>query len=118
MDISPNALDLLLKYDWPGNVRELRHNIERACFIRGAGMLECEHFKQIEEKMKQVDVQKTETALSDGEIMPLEQARAYAEIEEIKKALLLSKGNKSQAAKLLGVDRTILYDKIKKYEIQ
>ena len=39
-------------------------------------------------------------------------------ISEIKKALLLSKGNKSQAAKLLGVDRTILYDKMKKYEIQ
>lgn len=118
VDISPKALDLLLKYDWPGNVRELRHNIERACFIRGAGMLECEHFKQIEERMKQAGVQKTETSLSDGEIMPLEQARAHAEIEEIKKALLLSKGNKSQAAKLLGVDRTILYDKMKKYEIQ
>ena len=39
-------------------------------------------------------------------------------VKEIKKALLLSKGNKSQAAKLLGVDRTILYDKMKKYEIQ
>ena len=118
VDISPKALDLLIQYDWPGNVRELRHNVERACFIRGAGMLEYEHFRQIKERMSQNNVQEVETALNGPEILTLEQVRAHAEIEEIKKALLLSKGNKSQAAKLLGVDRTILYDKMKKYEIQ
>ncbi len=118
VDISPAALELLMKYDWPGNVRELRHNIERACFICGAGILEYEHFKQIELRMDSAADSNTETALSDSEVLSLEQARAYAEIEEIKKALLLAKGNKSQAAKLLGIDRTILYDKMKKYEIQ
>lgn len=118
VDISPAALELLMKYNWPGNVRELRHNIERACFICGAGILEYEHFKQIELRMDNSADSEAETALSDSEVLSLEQARAYAEIEEIKKALLLSKGNKSQAAKLLGVDRTILYDKMKKYEIQ
>lgn len=118
VDLSPKALDLLIQYDWPGNVRELRHNVERACFIRGAGMLEYEHFRQIKERMSQNNVQEVETALNGPEILTLEQVRAHAEIEEIKKALLLSKGNKSQAAKLLGVDRTILYDKMKKYEIQ
>ena len=81
-------------------------------------MLEYEHFRQIKERMSQNNVQEVETALNGPEILTLEQVRAHAEIEEIKKALLLSKGNKSQAAKLLGVDRTILYDKMKKYEIQ
>ena len=47
----------------------------------------------------------------------LDEARAFAEIEEIKKALERTKGNKSQAAKLLKIDRTILYDKMKKYNI-
>ena len=118
VDISPKALDLLIQYDWPGNVRELRHNVERASFIRGSGMVEYEPFRQIKERMSQINVQEVETAINGPEILRLEQVRAHAEIEEIKKALLLSKGNKSQAAKLLGVDRTILYDKMKKYEIQ
>ena len=64
VDISPKALDLLIQYDWPGNVRELRHNVERACFIRGAGMLEYEHFRQIKERMSQNNVQEVETALN------------------------------------------------------
>ena len=51
------------------------------------------------------------------EIIPLEEARKLAEIEQIQRALRIAGGNKTLAAKYLQIDRTVLYDKIKRYKI-
>ena len=110
-------MKLLMKYDWPGNVRELQHVIEHACFRVGAGILEMNHFKHLEERIEESRQHKEETADNDDKIMSLDEVKALAEKKEIKKVLMQTKGNKSQAAKLLKIDRTILYDKIRKYDI-
>ncbi|MBR4410996.1 MAG: sigma 54-interacting transcriptional regulator [Firmicutes bacterium] len=119
VDISASALELLESYDWPGNVRELRHIVEHACFLLGAGILEREHFKHLELKIGSQQPQEFMSSQGQEErfFESLDEARAFAEMEEIKKALERTKGNKSQAAKLLKIDRTILYDKMKKYNI-
>jgi len=118
VDISTSAMNLLMKYDWPGNVRELQHIIEHACFMLGAGILDVQHFRTLEDRIEASKQAEAETSPSaDDTIMSLEEAKALAEINEIKKVLTQTKGNKSQAAKLLKIDRTILYDKIKKYNI-
>ena len=85
----------------------------------GAGILERDHFKHLELKIGSQITQEFVTSQDKEEhfFASLDEARAFAEIEEIKKALERTKGNKSQAAKLLKIDRTILYDKMKKYNI-
>ena len=118
--ISKDALTLLKSYDWPGNARELKHIIERACFIVGAGVLEREQFSEVEDKIlaKATDTEIFGDA-GEGilEFDSLSEAREYAEATEIKKALMKAKGNKSTAAKMLKVDRSVLYEKIRKYNL-
>ena len=117
--IDPEALELLQSYDWPGNVRELRHIVERACFVVGAGILESKHFPEVEQKVKdksnQEEIVGEEGLRSDFD--SLNDAKEYIETVEIKKALQKAKGNKSMAAKLLKIDRSVLYEKMKKYGI-
>ena len=112
------AIDLLSQYDWPGNVRELRHVVERACFMVGAGILKKDNFLDVEEKVRQHNFDREISHGRDMDFDSLSEARNYAEITEIKKALSKANGNKSLAAKILKIDRTILYDKIKKYNIE
>lgn len=117
--ISKDALNLLESYDWPGNVRELRHIIERACFIVGAGVLEREHFAEVEHKIMSKTNDSEISAQGDEpmEFESLSEAREYAEATEIRKALMKAKGNKSMAAKMLKVDRSVLYEKMRKYNL-
>lgn len=113
------ALELLKSYEWPGNVRELKHVVERACFIVGAGMLEKKHFSVVQERIL-LKSNESEIMTHDENNMnfdSLNDAKEYAETVEIKKALLKANGNKSMAAKLLKVDRSVLYEKMKKYNI-
>ena len=110
--IEAPALEQLRDYPWPGNVRELRHLLERSCFMRGAGILTKDQFF--------LQARATEgIALSSGsEVVPLYKACAQAEIAQISRALELAHGNKSTAARLLQIDRSVLYDKIKKYRLE
>lgn len=103
--VAEEALTALVNYDWPGNVRELEHTIERA-FLLGKG-----------EKIGLNDLPSQLLARS-GREAPLEEAvsRGYTlrdlEREYIKKVLETMGGNKTEAAKILGVDRTTLYRKL------
>ncbi len=118
--IDNEALCFLKHYDFPGNVRELKHIIERACFIVGAGVLEKKHFSEVEKKMAMKDT--TEIAGPAEEEFnidfdSLNDAKEFAETVAIKRALAEAKGNKSLAAKMLKVDRSVLYEKMKRYNI-
>ena len=105
--ISQNAMELLTAYDWPGNVRELQHMLERAVILSDE---RCE-----------IDMED----LSDGVLSP---ASPYVERDEpraLKNVLTLAEmeadyiqrvlssvgGNKSRAARLLGISRKNLYDR-------
>lgn len=110
--IEPSAMEKLRDYWWPGNVRELRHLLERSCFMRGAGMLTADQF------LLRSGSGEEATAPVSTEVVPLYEACAQVEREQIERALKLGQGNKSTAAKLLQIDRSVLYDKIRKYQLE
>ena len=99
-EISAGALKMLLDYDWPGNVRELENALERAIVTARTRVLAEEDFGFLPRKMEPVN----------GTLQELER-------EAIAAAIQRTKGNIKQAASALGIDRSTLYEKIKKYEI-
>lgn len=111
--ISNDVYSLFYKYEWTGNVRELLHVLERACISAGSGQLKIEHFDFLLTRMyKNSDSNKIITNDSS-----LNAVTGEVEKEKIIRALVETNGNKSAAAKLLKIDRSSLYNKIKKYNI-
>lgn len=114
--ITPEALERMEGYRWPGNVRELEHTIERIAILKGTGMITPE---DLPEKILQ-------TAKTQGVPLaeiPAEGIRFDATVEAfekqlILKALALTAGVKSTAAKLLHMNRTTLIEKIKKFQLE
>ncbi len=105
---------LFYQYAWTGNIRELKHVLERACIAAGSGYLKLEHFDFLISRMfKKTDVNNKDLL----NISSLNDVTAEVEKEKIIKTLIEAKGNKSYAAKLLNIDRSSLYNKLKKYEI-
>ena len=99
-EISAGALKMLLDYDWPGNVRELENALERAIVTARTRVLAEEDFGFLSRKMEPVN----------GTLQELER-------QAIAAAIRRTKGNIREAASALGIDRSTLYEKIKKYEI-
>lgn len=111
--ITNGAVEYLSEYNWPGNVRELEHVIERACVLENEGMLDKDKFLFLEKKkghMKTVP----QSFADDNFFLN----KSLAEKELIIEALKKSSGNKTQAANLMGISRSLLYSKIKKYNIE
>jgi len=118
--ISEAAAQILLRYHWPGNVRELRNVIRRAILL-ASDVIELEHLAVLP-----VDSTSTaaDTALR-GESAPVGSslreiaggAAAYAEQQAIRRALQVTNGNKSEAARLLRTDYKTLHLKMKQYGI-
>ena len=107
--LDPEALSILESYDWPGNIRELENCIERAfIYCRGdrIGPDDIELFG-----VKGAG----STSQKPASISSLKEVRSRAERAAIQQALEACGGNKTEAAERLGVDRSILYDKIKKF---
>jgi len=106
--IAEEALNVLLSYSWPGNVRELENAIERAVVL-GKG-----------DQLRAQDLPPQVHRGGDDE-RPL--IPAHLTLEEIEKlaiaqALRLTGGNKSEAAERLGIHRTSIYDKMRRYGIE
>lgn len=113
--IHQDVFDLFYQYTWPGNVRELEHVIERAAVTcRDTCLTKTDFRFFIEKKHRQamISEQKSDTGLT------LRSQTQKTEKEVILQALRQTGGNKSKAAQLLGIDRSRLYSKIKKYGIQ
>jgi len=105
--ISEEAMNVLLSYSWPGNVRELENAIERG-LVLGQG-----------DRLQSQDLPPQVHRRADDE-HPL--VPAHLSLEEMEKlaiaqALRLTGGNKSEAAERLGIHRTSLYDKMRRYGI-
>jgi len=106
--ISQNAVNELLAYDWPGNVRELENVIERAVAL-GTGL-----------RVETADLPNSlhsftrERMPGDSEIVHL----AELERRAIMRALRETKGDKLDAARQLGIGKTTLYRKLKRYHMQ
>jgi len=102
-DIDPEAVDQLMHYDWPGNVRELENVIERAVILAAGG-------ETIGLTHLPLSSRSTPQAVSPGEELNLERL----ERQSILQALQKSGGNKSGAARLLGITRRTLYSRMER----
>ena len=98
--LSKGALRLLMEYDFPGNVRELENIIEHACILAQEGDIQVQHLP--------VRVQKAFEKKNDSPVV-------LSEAKEIEKALQINGYNREETAKYLGISRTTLWRKMKKY---
>lgn len=109
-NVSPEAMEILMKYDWPGNVRELENVIERAAIL-------CK-----DDTIRPPDLSLPLRASFSrspengdiGTLIPMKEI----EHKHIVGVLRTLKGNKAEAAKILGISLKTLYTKIQQYQIQ
>lgn len=121
LGMDKEVLEILKSYDWPGNIRELKHIVERLSFINKDRMITKKDCDFVLKKIFQNQLQSiTENYSSHSQNVTniLKKKNDMEEITLIINILKESKGNKSQAAKKLGIDRSLLYYKMKKYNIQ
>lgn len=124
-EISDDALSYLTDYDWPGNVRELQNMIERAMACSQGERLEIGHFRRFspehgifgEKIYRGIDSSFPDLHEEKNEIRSLSEQKAESEKEAIRYALKACGGNKSRAARMLNISRTLLYKKLEKYGI-
>lgn len=107
---TPKAMDQLIRYDWPGNVRELMNAIERAVVLARTDYLDDQDFSILQPLLQQ-----PVPVLSDFENIDIP-------LDEVEKAAILRMlgsvaGNKSEAARRLGITRKTLHKKLKKYGV-
>lgn len=115
--ISEEALDALMEYHWPGNVRELENTIHRA-IIQARGSVIMPHYVQFigAPGKREGDADEAiEDRVAAGDT--LKTLVAATERHAIEAALRQANGNRSQAAKQLGINRGLLYAKIREYDL-
>jgi two-component system response regulator HydG len=105
---TPQAMDRLVKYPWPGNVREIMNTIESAVVLSTSPFLTEEDLPIIRED--QGDVAPTSGVVMDLSLDEIERAT-------ILKTLETMQGNKSEAARKLGITRATLHKKLKRYGV-
>lgn len=106
--VDPGVEEILLLHDWPGNVRELQNVLERAVTFAEHGTVTVE---DLPEYLLEATNHRGAITLSSPKKM-----YQSAELLAIKQALKEAKGNKTKTAELLGISRSGLYKKMKKYE--
>jgi DNA-binding NtrC family response regulator len=103
--ISEEAMRILTGYDWPGNVRELENVVQRAVVM-------CHSARIMPEDLDVRIVQREEPLFGEGELVPLKEALKRGERRLILAGLQACGGNRKEAARRLGINRTTLYNKM------
>lgn len=108
--VDENTIKIMKNYHWPGNVRELRNVLERAMNFSYGNTILPNHLPEriLANSRLEIDLE---------EIQPLHEVVAKAEEEAIVNALKKTRGNKTEAARKLGIHRTALYKKLNKYKL-
>jgi DNA-binding NtrC family response regulator len=114
--IEPGAMDALRQYDWPGNLRELRNVIERAVILAGDEPIGLEEIHIPARRFRDVPLSIGPAHLGAGTLGDPQTLFDHEE-QMIRQALEKSGGNKSKAARLLGITRRALYGRLEKYGI-
>lgn len=124
-ELSPEALDVLMKYNWPGNIRELRNTIERSVVISEGETIFKEALTSRLTSEYPVDRNNTSSSIDD-----LDDAHAATVVGDMKEivsgyekdlivnALKKAQWNQTKASEILNVPRRTLVSKIKKYKIK
>jgi len=108
---TPDAIDLLMRYNWPGNIRELENVVERAVIMSRAEFISLDALP--------ISLRSSDTDSNDSG----EEVFAGRPIKEVEKELIIktlerTDNNITRAAELLGISRRTLHNKIKEYEIK
>ncbi len=108
-ELTPDAMNLLMAYDWPGNVRELRNAIERMIVLARA------------DKLTVRDV--PGTIRGGADLTKISVVRTNMTVEEAEKELIIQAlkdtgGNRTAAAKKIGISRRTLHRKLKQFNLQ
>ena len=109
---TPKAMDRLIRHDWPGNVRELMNAVERGVVLTRTEYLDVQDFAVMENASQ-----------SPAEAVPIFDGEENNQsLEAVEKAAVLRMleavdGNKSEAARRLGITRKTLHKKLKKYGV-
>jgi len=102
--LTESGLKTMEQYTWPGNVRQLQHLMERLTILAPSG--------RIDEQAVKGAIEATEPREQSGETL------AGTEMEQIRRVLAATGGNKSRAAKILGIERKTLYRKLERMGLQ
>jgi len=112
-NISEKALELLQSYHWPGNVRELENLLERAinlATLKRATKLDIDHFPSLLAGVSEIPLEEMNQQTLADNIEKMEK-------DLIERMLKTTNNNKSQAAKLLGINKSVFYRKLRKYDL-
>lgn len=115
--IDEEALFMLSKREWKGNVRELEHFVEHASIVEKGSSISAATIAKILPEYANNPYQSPLSA-AESDSTDLEIAVTDFESAHIRKVLLIAKDNRVKAARLLGISRSVLYEKLKKYNIE
>jgi two-component system, NtrC family, response regulator HydG len=113
-EFSPAAMDALLTYDWPGNIRELQNVVERAVILCSGN--------QVKEEDIRLTALRTPRSDSSMPVMDLP-VRGDVTLEKLEQEHILAtlertNGNKTRTAQILGIERSTLDRKLKRYKVR
>lgn len=114
-EISEESVKLLKNYNWPGNVRELENTIERAVLLNRTDKIEKSDFP---EKLFESNNSMSDNIKSDNSDIPLNPTLESIEKAYIHFVMTQAGGNKTKAAKILGIDPSTLYRKLDRYNLK
>ncbi len=106
--IHPDTMRVLMDYTWPGNVRQLENAIERATLVSQGSEIRLEHFP---DSIRNV-------AAGASIVEKKETAKRQLERDAVREALRRSGGNRTEAAKLLRISRSSLYNRLRELNIE
>ena len=112
--VSDETWEALARHPWPGNVRELENAVRRAIAMAGASTeLKAEHLVVAGPKIRHAE------ALDEGPVeRPLREVVRAAEARHIRRVLAHTRGHRANAAKILGISRKNLWEKMRELEIR
>ncbi|MBI5686111.1 MAG: sigma-54-dependent Fis family transcriptional regulator [Verrucomicrobia bacterium] len=115
-EITPEAMNALLLYQWPGNVRELRTAIERAVVLARGDKITARDLPPAVGAMVQ-------SAHEQGAVPPEQLAKSSLTLDEVERLMIINalkatEGNRSEAARRLGISRRTLHRKLHDYKLE
>ena len=130
MELSAEVIERFMQHSWPGNIRELENVLERSINVLDGKMIKLSHLplylrdRVMEDSVgsdNRFNLEVVPSLISSSDpisIQPLKRTLAQVEKQAIEHALVVTKGNKLEAAKLLEIGKTSFYDKCKIHDIR